>query len=128
MQDFHCCVEENYEKGPVVVNLLEKARFFTLFEDFNDVALRSHERHILDIMCVGVPGMTVARIRDYMYRVDDVQCCSSSESMQPWADYLRMLRDLEADLTDTKLVFPNFLKREHDTCFFQIHKPVPNPS
>lgn len=85
-----------------------------LFEDFNDVALRSHERHILDIMCVGVPGMTVARIRDYMYRVDDAQCCSPSESMQLWADYLRMLRDLEADLTDTKLVFPNSLKREHD--------------
>lgn len=85
-----------------------------LFEDFNDIALRSHERHILDIMCVGVPGMTVAKIKDYMDRVDDAQCCPPSESMQLWSDYLRMLRDLEADLTDTKLVYPNSLKREHD--------------
>ena len=85
-----------------------------LFEDFNDVASRSHERHVLDIMCVGVPGMTVAKIKDYMLRVDDAQCCQPSESMQLWADYLRMLKELEADLTDTKLVFPNSLKREHD--------------
>lgn len=85
-----------------------------LYEEFNDIASRSHERHILDIMCVGVPGMTVAKIKDYMYRVDDAQCCPPSESMQLWADYLRMLRNLEADLTDTKLVYPNSLKREHD--------------
>ena len=49
-----------------------------------------------------------------MQRVDDAQCCVPSESMQLWSDYLRMLRDLEADLTDTKLVYPNSLKREHD--------------
>ena len=85
-----------------------------LYEEFNDIASRSHERHILDIMCVGVPGMTVAKIKDYMYRVDDAQCCPPSESMQLWSDYLRMLRNLEADLTDTKLVYPNSLKREHD--------------
>ena len=85
-----------------------------LFEDFYDVASRSHERHVLDIMCVGIPGMTVAKIKDYMQRVDDAQCCVPSESMQLWSDYLRMLRDLEADLADTKLVYPNSLKREHD--------------
>jgi len=85
-----------------------------LFDDFQDVASRSHERFVLDIMNVGVPGMTVAKIKDYMERVDDAQCCQPSESMQLWSDYLRMLKNLEADLTDTKLVFPNSLKREHD--------------
>lgn len=85
-----------------------------LYEDFSVLSNLSHERHILDIMCVGVPGMTVARIRDYIERVDDAQCCPPSESMQLWSDYLRMLKNLEADLTDSKLVFPNSLKREHD--------------
>ena len=50
----------------------------------------------------------------YITRVDDVQCCPPSDSMQLWADYLRMLRDSECDLTDSKLVYTHSLKREHD--------------
>ena len=85
-----------------------------LYEDFLNISNRSHERHVADIMNVGIPGMTVAKIADYITRVDDAQCCPPTESMQLWSDYLRMLKTLEADLTDNKLVFPNSLKREHD--------------
>ena len=85
-----------------------------LYEDFLNISNRSHERHVADIMNVGIPGMTVAKITDYITRVDDAQCCPPTESMQLWSDYLRMLKTLEADLTDNKLVFPNSLKREHD--------------
>ena len=85
-----------------------------LYEDFINISNRSHERHVTDIMNVGVPGMTVAKITDYITRVDDAQCCPATESMQLWSDYLRMLKTLEADLSDNKLVFPNSLKREHD--------------
>ena len=58
--------------------------------------------------------MTVKKIAEYIDRVDDVQCCPPSTSMQLWADYLRMLRDSGCDLTDSKLIFTHSLKREHD--------------
>ena len=74
----------------------------------------SHERHVLDILRVGVPGLTVKKICEYIQRVDDMQCCAPKDSMQLWADYLRMLKDSECDLTDTKLVYTHSLKREHD--------------
>lgn len=85
-----------------------------LFEDFVSLSTMSHERHVLDILRVGVPGLTVKKIIEYINRVDDVQCCSPRDSMQLWADYLRMLRDSECDLTDNKLVYTHSLKREHD--------------
>lgn len=85
-----------------------------LYGDMYNLTLQSHERHVLDILRVGIPGMTVNRIAEYIQNVDDFQCCPPSESMQLWADYLRMLRDSECDLTDRKLVFTNSLKREHD--------------
>lgn len=85
-----------------------------LFEDFMSLCTDSHERHVLDILRVGVPGLTIKKIAEYIARVDDMQCCPPSASMQLWADYLRMLRDLECDLTDTKLVYTHSLKREHD--------------
>ena len=85
-----------------------------LFEDFLRLSTLAHERHILDILRVGVPGMTVKKIAEYIDRVDDVQCCPPSTSMQLWADYLRMLRDSGCDLTDSKLIFTHSLKREHD--------------
>lgn len=85
-----------------------------LFEDFLRLSTLAHERHILDILRVGVPGMTVKKIAEYIDRVDDVQCCPPSTSMQLWADYLRMLRDSGCDLTDSTLIFTHSLKREHD--------------
>jgi len=85
-----------------------------LFEDFVGLSTLAHERHVLDILRVGVPGLTVKKIAEYITRVDDVQCCPPSDSMQLWADYLRMLRDSECDLTDSKLVYTHSLKREHD--------------
>lgn len=50
----------------------------------------------------------------YLEHVDEAQCCPVRESAQLWADYVRMLRDLDCDLTDKHLIFPNSLKREHD--------------
>ena len=85
-----------------------------MYEDFDWIERCSHPRHILDILRVGVPGMTVKKIREYLERVDDAQCCSPSESAQLWADYLRMLRYLDCDLMDHALIYPNSLKREHD--------------
>lgn len=85
-----------------------------LYGDLYDIALHAHERHVLDILRVGIPGMTVRGIAEYIQNVDDFQCCPPNESMQLWADYLRMLRDSACDLTDRKLVFTNSLKREHD--------------
>lgn len=85
-----------------------------LFEDFMSLSTAAHERHVLDILRVGVPGLTVKKICEYIERVDDMQCCAPKDSMQLWADYLRMLRDSECDLTDTKLVYTHSLKREHD--------------
>ena len=85
-----------------------------LYGEFYDLACRAHERHILDVLRVGIPGMTVKKICDYIKHVDDFQCCPANESMQLWPDYLRMLRDSDCDLTDQKLVYPNSLKREHD--------------
>lgn len=85
-----------------------------LYGEFYDLANRAHERHVLDILRVGVPGLTVSKISEYIGNVDDFQCCPPNESMQLWADYLRMLRDGECDLTDQKLVYTNSLKREHD--------------
>lgn len=84
------------------------------YEDFNWVVQRSHSRHILDILRVKVPNMTVKKIRDYLEHVDEAQCCPVNESAQLWSDYVRMLRDLDCDLTDKSLVYPNSLKREHD--------------
>ena len=85
-----------------------------LYEDFIWVSSMSHSRHLLDILRVQIPGMTVKKIREYLDHVDQAQCCPVGESAQLWADYVRMLRDLNCDLTDKHLIFPNSLKREHD--------------
>lgn len=85
-----------------------------LYDDFNWIARQSHSRHILDILRVKIPNMTVKKMREYLEHVDEAQCCTVGESAQLWADYVRMLRDLDCDLTDKHLIFPNSLKREHD--------------
>lgn len=85
-----------------------------MYSDFDYIARQSHSRHILDVLRVGVPGMTVKKMREYIDRVDEAQCCPQSESAQLWADYLRMLKQLDCDLTDSSLIYPNSLKREHD--------------
>jgi len=85
-----------------------------LYSDFQWIASRSHSRHIIDVFRVKIPNMTVKKMRDYLDHVDEAQCCTVGESAQLWADYVRMLRDLDCDLTDKHLVFPNSLKREHD--------------
>ena len=85
-----------------------------LYSDFQWIASRSHARHIIDVFRVKIPNMTVKKMRDYLDHVDEAQCCTVGESAQLWADYVRMLRDLDCDLTDKHLIFPNSLKREHD--------------
>ena len=85
-----------------------------MFEDFQWIASRSHSRHIIDVLRVKIPNMTVKKMREYLDHVDEAQCCPVGESAQLWADYVRMLRDLDCDLTDKHLIFPNSLKREHD--------------
>lgn len=85
-----------------------------LYEDFHWIESRAHSRHIIDVLRVKIPNMTVKKMRDYLDHVDEAQCCPVSESAQLWADYVRMLRDLDCDLTDKHLIFPNSLKREHD--------------
>ena len=85
-----------------------------MYSDFQWIASRSHSRHIIDVFRVKIPNMTVKKMRDYLEHVDEAQCCTVGESAQLWADYVRMLRDLECDLTDKHLIFPNSLKREHD--------------
>lgn len=85
-----------------------------MFEDFQWISNQSHSRHILDVLRVKIPNMTVKKMREYLEHVDEAQCCPVNESAQLWADYVRMLRDLDCDLTDKHLIFPNSLKREHD--------------
>lgn len=85
-----------------------------MFEDFQWISSQSHSRHILDVLRVKIPNMTVKKMREYLEHVDEAQCCPVGESAQLWADYVRMLRDLDCDLTDKHLIFPNSLKREHD--------------
>lgn len=85
-----------------------------LYEDFHWISNQSHSRHILDVLRVKIPNMTVKKMREYLEHVDEAQCCPVRESAQLWADYVRMLRDLDCDLTDKHLIFPNSLKREHD--------------
>ena len=85
-----------------------------LYEDFHWISSRSHSRHVLDVLRVKIPNMTVKKMREYLDHVDEAQCCTVGESAQLWADYVRMLRDLDCDLTDKHLIFPNSLKREHD--------------
>ena len=85
-----------------------------MYSDFDYIARLSHPRHVLDVLRVGIPGMTVKKMREYIERVDEAQCCPPGESVQLWADYLRMLKQLECDLTDGSLIYPNSLKREHD--------------
>lgn len=85
-----------------------------LFDDFQWISRQSHSRHIIDILRVKIPNMTVKKMREYLEHVDEAQCCPVNESAQLWADYVRMLRDLDCDLTDKHLIFPNSLKREHD--------------
>ena len=85
-----------------------------MFEDFQWISSQSHSRHILDVLRVKIPNMTVKKMREYLEHVDEAQCCPVNESAQLWADYVRMLRDLDCDLTDKHLIFPNSLKREHD--------------
>ena len=52
-----------------------------LFEDFVGLSTLAHERHILDILRVGVPGLTVKKIAEYITRVDDVQALQISIQM-----------------------------------------------
>ena len=85
-----------------------------MFEDFEWISRQAHSRHILDVLRVKIPNMTVKKMREYLEHVDEAQCCPVNESAQLWADYVRMLRDLDCDLTDKHLIFPNSLKREHD--------------
>ena len=85
-----------------------------MFDDFQWLSNQSHSRHILDVLRVKIPNMTVKKMREYLEHVDEAQCCPVNESAQLWADYVRMLRDLDCDLTDKHLIFPNSLKREHD--------------
>lgn len=85
-----------------------------LYEDVDWIASRSHVRHILDILRVKIPGVTVKKMKEYLERVDEAQCCPVNESAQLWSDYIRMLRDLDCDFTDKSLIYPNSLKREHD--------------
>ncbi len=85
-----------------------------LYSDFQWIAGSSHSRHIIDVFRVKIPNMTMKKMREYLEYVDEAQCCPVRESAQLWADYVRMLRDLDCDLTDKHLIFPNSLKREHD--------------
>lgn len=82
--------------------------------DVEWISSRSHIRHISRILRLGIPNMTVKKIREYLEQVDDAQCCPPHESAQLWADYLQMLKILECDLSDRTVIYPNSLKREHD--------------
>ncbi len=84
------------------------------YDDFYYLSSHSNARLVLDALRVGVPGLTVRKMREYIGYVDDAQCCVPSESVQLWVDYLRMLKTLECDLSDSSLVYTNSLKREHD--------------
>ena len=85
-----------------------------MFRDVEWISSRSHIRHISRILRLGIPNMTVKKIREYLEQVDDAQCCPPHESAQLWADYLQMLKILECDLSDHTVIYPNSLKREHD--------------
>ncbi len=84
------------------------------YTDFDWLASHSNARLVLDALRVEVPGLSVKKMQEYITHVDDAQCCRPEESVQLWADYLRMLKNLDCDLTDSALVYPNSLKREHD--------------
>jgi hypothetical protein len=44
-----------------------------LYEDFMSLSTTLHERHVLDSLRVGVPGLTVKKICEYVQRVDDIR-------------------------------------------------------
>lgn len=104
------CRLEQFGKYMQVIKLDPGA----IFRDVSWITDRTHERFLLRILRTGIPGLTVKKIREYLERVDDDQCCPPHESVQLWSDYLQMLKILECDLTDHTVVYPNSLKREHD--------------
>lgn len=85
-----------------------------MYEDFEWIISRTDHCHLMNILRMKVPEMTVKKIREYLGRVDEVQCCPVEESAQLWSGYLRMLKELDCDMTDTKLIYPSSLKREDD--------------
>ena len=91
-----------------------------MYEDFEWITSRTDYCYLMDILRVKVPGLTVKKIREYLDRVDEVQCCPAEESAPLWLYYLRMLKELKCDMTDTKLIYPSSLKREHDKAVRKI--------
>lgn len=53
------------------------------------VISRTDHCHLMNILRMKVPEMTVKKIREYLGRVDEVQCCPVEESAQLWSGYLR---------------------------------------
>ena len=104
------CRLKQFENYMQIIKLAPDA----MFRDVEWITSRSHTRHVSRILRLGIPNMTVKKMREYLERVDDAQCCPPHESAQLWADYLQMLKILECDLTDHTVVYPNSLKREHD--------------
>lgn len=104
------CSLKQFENYMQIVKLDSNA----MFRDVEWISSRSHIRHISRILRLGIPNMTVKKIREYLEQVDDAQCCPPHESAQLWADYLQMLKILECDLSDRTVIYPNSLKREHD--------------
>lgn len=104
------CRLKQFENYMQIIKLAPDA----MFRDVEWITSRSHTRHVSRILRLGIPNMTIKKMREYLERVDDAQCCPPHESAQLWADYLQMLKILECDLTDHTVVYPNSLKREHD--------------
>lgn len=104
------CSLKQFENYMQIVKLDSNA----MFRDVEWISSRLHIRHISRILRLGIPNMTVKKIREYLEQVDDAQCCPPYESAQLWADYLQMLKILECDLSDRTVIYPNSLKREHD--------------
>lgn len=77
-------------------------------------------RLIKDIMRMQIPNMKMHDIKKYIDYVYEFQCCERNEALQLWSDYIRMLKQLECDLTDKRLIYTNSLKREHDKAMRKI--------
>ena len=89
------CMLKQFENYMQIIKLAPDA----MFRDVEWITSRSHTRHVSRILRLGIPNMTVKKMREYLERVDDAQCCPPHESAQLWADYLQMLKILECDLS-----------------------------
>ena len=63
---------------------------------------------------IGVLGISVHQVCEYLERVRISQCFVPSSASTEWRDYLKACQTIDADFSDKTVRYPSSLKREHD--------------